>query len=354
MRYCDLNNQDAIRNMIVQLEKRALKICAIVSFIDPYCGLAAKLASEYGLNHFTIEAIEIMQNKLASRKAIINTAYTPQFKTIPASGTMSDTTIEFPIVLKHIDSNGSKDVFFCEDRHKYEEHASYLSNKYPSAEFLIEEYINGPQYLVETLVIDKKVHVIAIIKQEIKYFNGHFIITGYQVCIDLESEFKQKLIQSVEELIQLHHLENGPCHLEIRLIHDEWKLIEINPRISGAGMNQLLEIALGINLVKETLKFLLNEKVNLEPRLQNNTFAEYGVVLHSGRLLRVTGKNRAKKSEGVKLVYLKPRKNAILSPPTSLGNRYFFIIAIGEDAEAAKKNAKNAAEEIEFHLLTKE
>jgi biotin carboxylase len=355
MRYCDLSSIDPIRKTISQLQKRALKICAIVSFIDPYCGSAARLAKEYELNHFTIDAIEKMQNKIISRNLIKNTSYAPKYQVIKADDALSlERTFDFPLVLKYSDSNGSKDVFFCEDRLKFEEHASHLSNKYPTADFLMEEYINGPQYLVETLVINKQVHIIAIIEQEIKYFNGHFIITGYQICLDLEDKFKEKLVKSVEELIEIHQLENGPCHLEMRIIDDEWKLIEINPRISGAGMNQLLEIGLGINLAKETLKFLLDQPLNLEPREQNQTFAEYGVIQHEGRLLRITGKNRAKKCEGVKHIYIKPRKGARLNPPTSLGDRYYFVIAIGKDRAEAKKNAKEAANQIEFHIMSKD
>ena len=64
-------------------------------------------------------------------------------------------------------------------------------------------------------------------------------------------------------------IENGALHLELRLTQNGWKLIEINPRISGGAMNNMLQAALGFSLVEETLKILLGEQPNLQPRHKN-------------------------------------------------------------------------------------
>ena len=55
-------------------------------------------------------------------------------------------------------------------------------------------------------------------------------------------------------------IENGALHLELRLTQNGWKLIEINPRISGGAMNNMLQ-ALGFSLVEETLKILLENSL---------------------------------------------------------------------------------------------
>ena len=66
---------------------------------------------------------------------------------------------------------------------------------------------------------------------------------------------------------------------------------------------------------------------------------------------KVTGKGRARKSPGVIEVYVKPRKGTKLIPPLSMGHRYAYVIATGASMEEAKKFAKNAANEIKFHLV---
>lgn len=84
--------------------------------------------------------------------------------------------------------------------------------------------------------------------------------------IDPNPKFYESLKVAVKDIIELHGLENGSCHLEMRLVNKQWKLVETNPRISGSGMNEFLEIGLGINLVKETLKLALGKEPDLEPK----------------------------------------------------------------------------------------
>lgn len=146
--------------------------------------------------------------------------------------------MSLPAILKYIDSNGSKDVFLCKDQEDFQNKYHLLLTKYPDGTFLIEEYLVGPQYLIELLVMNKEILVVAVIKQEITYTNDHFIVTGYQLLLDLEEEFVESLMVALTTIIKCHGLENGPSHLEMRLVNNQWKLIEINPRISGAGMNR--------------------------------------------------------------------------------------------------------------------
>lgn len=116
-------------------------------------------------------------------------------------------------------------------------------------------------------------------------------------------------------------------------------------------MNRIIETALGINLVEETLKIALGEKPNLEPKCINHTFAQYVIISETGVLEKVTGRNMAAKCPEVQWVYIKPRKGSILTPPLSMGNRYAYVIAIGETENEARNNAKYAASLIKFWLL---
>ena len=138
--------------------------------------------------------------------------------------------------------------------------------------------------------------------------------------------------------------------LNYDLSKNGWKLIEINPRISGGAMNKMIQAAFGFNLVEETLKLYLGESPSIEPRCMNYVFTQYLIVSKKGILEKVTGKGRARKSPGVVEVYVKPRKGTNLIPPLSMGHRYAYVIATGASMEEAKKIAQNAANEIRFHL----
>jgi len=349
---CDLNDLELITNEIKALQLKALEIKAIVSFVDSYCETACLLAQSFEVNYFSTDAIGKMENKIKSRNAIKHSPYAPKFRTTTKNELFTKEQINeiIPFIMKSPKSTGSKDVYLIRTYEQYTLRLASLIKKYPNAPIILEEYIDGPQYLIEVLVINKEIHIVAIIDQEITYQNQHFIVVGYSLLLDVSKQFYEQLKKAIAFIINSHGLENGPCHLEMRIVENTWKLIEINPRISGAGMNDLIQIGLGINLVQETLKLALNLKPNVLPTCRNNVYSHYLISTRKGRLEKVTGKNKAKNSQGIKKVYIKPRKNTILTPPNSMGNRYAYVIAVGNSQLEAKLNAKNAAAKIKFHL----
>jgi biotin carboxylase len=352
MQWCDLNNIEENENAITHLLSKALKICAVVSFVDPYCHTACLLNDKFCTKIFSTEAIGAMENKILSREALAQSPYDPSFISLSKDSKYSKKQITsyLPVIMKSPNSTGSKDVFKIDTYNKFKYQLKKLFTKYPEDEVLLEEFIDGPQYLVETIFYKDEVNIIAIIEQEIT-FNKRFIITGYNLMINPAPDFYKSLKIAVESIVRCHGMKSGPCHLEMRYVNNQWKLIEINPRISGAGMNKFIQIGLGINLVKETLKFALGQDFNIQPRYKIPCFAQYVVISKTGILEKVTGKNKAAKSPGVKAVYIKPRKGALLTPPVSMGNRYAYVIATGDSEEEAKKNAKQAADQIHFCLL---
>ncbi|RST56898.1 ATP-grasp domain-containing protein, partial [Siminovitchia terrae] len=118
------------------------------------------------------------------------------------------------------------------------------------------------QYLVEVLVHNGKINIVAIFEQEITK-EIKFIVTGYAIRLNVKDDFYNKLYNTVESIINDLKVTNAACHLEIRYVNGNWKLVEINPRISAGAMNRMIEEAFGINLVEETIRLYLGDEPNL-------------------------------------------------------------------------------------------
>jgi biotin carboxylase len=352
MKLCDIDNFEKMKEIIQNLQAFGLKIKAITSFVDSRCCMANRLAKEFALPYFTIEAIMKMENKIESRIAINNTKYCPRFITLDSNNSYSKDFINnlLPAVLKSPKSAGSKDVYKVEDYDSFTKRLNELYKKFPDLPIILEEYVDGPQYIAEVLVINEVIHIIGIIEQEISYLNNHFIVTGYYLQNE-KPEYYDDLYKAVSDIVQLHGMKFGACHLEIRNANGVWKLIEINPRISGGGMNQLIELGTGINLVEQTIKLLLGEKINIEPKYHQYVYAQYTTSDIEGILEKVTGVTKTKELSNILSVYIKPRKGSKISLPLSLGSRYAYIIASGTNKNDAVSNAKNAIKEIQFHII---
>jgi biotin carboxylase len=230
-----------------------------------------------------------------------------------------------------------------------EKNVRKLRTKNPSETIIIEEYVVGDQYLVEVLVTSWRVQIGAIIKQEITK-GRRFIVTGYGVLAEVPSKIEESLLDVIETIVSMLELQNGTFHLEIRLAKDGWKLIEINPRISGGAMNRMIEAAFGYSLVEETLRMLAGEDPILEKSSNYFVYTQYIILESKGILEKVTGKKRAVATPGVVEVYVKPKSGTYVTPPLSMGHRYAYVIARGETLEEAQSIAKQATSEITFHV----
>ncbi|MFJ7727600.1 ATP-grasp domain-containing protein [Neobacillus sp. NPDC097160] len=354
MIFVDTNNLSMMKEEINKLRLKGKEIKTIVSFIDSNVYSASILCDEFCDSYTSSNAIKIMENKEETRVSLKEQPYTPKFFNINPNESLPFETINseltFPVIVKSPKSTGSKDVLFVENRKQLEKQIVRLQEKNPDETIIIEEYIDGNQYLVEALIYNNKIMIAGMIEQEITQ-GKRFIITGYGVLADVPNHLKAGIEQVLQSIISQLGIKNGALHLELRRTKGGWKLIEINPRISGGAMNEMILAAFGYNLVEETLKLYLGESPSVIPRCRNYVFTQHVIVSKKGILEKVTGKRRAIRSPGVVKVYVKPKKGTKLTPPLSMGHRYAYVIATGASLEEAKKRAKSAADEIKFHLV---
>jgi biotin carboxylase len=353
MIFIDIEDFSAMKEEIHKLQFQGKEIMTIISFVNSYVHTASLLCDEFCKNYASSEAIHRMESKLETRVVLKEQPYNLSFFTVdPADIDSFNTAIQkcvFPVMIKSPTSTGSKDVLLAENERSLKKQVKRLAEKHPEEPIIIEEYIDGDQYLIEALVYQGRPFIAGILEQEITE-GKRFIITGYGVLTDVPKEMQVAIEEVLCSVVTQLKIKNGPLHLEMRQSKNGWKLIEINPRISGGAMNKMLHKAFGFNLVEETLKLALGETPSLERTKNNTVFTQYMIVSTKGILEKVTGKNRAKKSPGVIDVYIKPRKGTVLTPPLSMGHRYAYIMASGSNMDEAKKLAKAAAGHIKFHL----
>lgn len=352
MIYTKLTDQGQLVEKIKEIQKQGKQIMAILSLIDPFVHVAAALSEKFCSTTISSEPIRAMEDKTLTRELLKDHPASPYFSKYTTDQYLSDFLNKqkqpYPLIVKSPASTGSKDVLLAKNKKKLRESIKKLVKK-DNKEILVEEYLEGPQYLVEALVHNGEVHIVAVIEQEIT-FSNRFIVTGYCVLADMEESFYNHIFKTVKSILEQFGMKNGACHLEMKLVNGEWKLIEVNPRISGGAMNRMIEVAYGINLVEETIKLFVGQEPNLVKKRSQFVYTHYLTVKSKGKLIKVTGKKRCSQVSGVEEVFIKPKKGKVLRPPLSMGDRYGYVIASSTKKEEAIKIAREAAREIKFHI----
>ncbi|WP_059171354.1 ATP-grasp domain-containing protein [Bacillus sp. FJAT-27445] len=333
--------------------KKEMNIASIISFIDPFVSLAAKLNRIHCGTNLSVDALRIMEDKIISRDFLRHLPYTPSYQihnhAIPLKNLLAQLNGNYPVVLKKPSSQGSRDVYLIRSETQLKNRLLFLKSKNPKGDWLIEEYLDGPQYIVETIVHNREIHIAAIIEQEITK-QLKFIVTGYSLSPVMDRTIIEGISEATDTILKELDLENGNCHLEIRCVNGKWKLIELNPRISGGAINTLIKHAYGFNYAEQILNLYMGKKPVLERKHEQSVFAHFFTVNCVGRLLNITGLQEARKSREIVDMYIKPKKGQILSPPLSMGHRYGYVIAKGATKEDARLNALLASSKVVFEL----
>jgi biotin carboxylase len=348
----ELSNYDELKKNLIKLQKQGKRIKGIMSFVHSYVHVAAALSEEFCSPVVSIDPILKMENKVLTRELLKGHLNSPHYELYTPDDFSLENFIDqaknyLPLIVKSPTSAGSKDVLVAHNVNQLKLAMQELLKK--NEQILLEEYLKGPQYLIEVLVHNGKVHIVAIIEQQITFFQ-RFIVTGYCLLPDINQRFYNSILESVSSILKAFQMKNGACHLEMRLVNGVWKLIEINPRISGGAMNRIIEVGYGINLVEETIQLMLGNEPCLTKKHSKYVYAHYLTVDSRGKLIKVTGKDLISQYPGVEEVYIKPRQGQILGPPLSMGDRCGYILASSDFKIEAKRIAMSAASKIHFYL----
>lgn len=353
VRLLNMSDTDEILSAITNLIEEGKQVVCFISFLDEYVYLAAMLTNTLCDIPLTYEPLQIMTDKILTRKYLAGKDYTPFFKVLSSTETIEDEIIElkdqFPLVIKSPQSNGSKDVILVENAWECKKGVKQLHRKKPESPILVEEYLEGPQYLIEIVVYDSTLTVAAIVEQEVTK-GERFIVTGYSICPELYLDQLLGLKETVVSIIEDFQLRNGTCHLEIKLTNKGWKLIEINPRMAGGAMNRMIEEAFGYNLAEQTIRLYTGLEPDVRKKQNRAIYTKYLIAKSVGKLLKVSGCDSAKEQVGILEVYTKAEYGQLVTPPRSMGQRYGYVLAAADSKDQARECALNGAKQIQFYI----
>ncbi|WP_419888644.1 ATP-grasp domain-containing protein [Neobacillus niacini] len=353
VRLLNMSDTDEILSAITDIIEEGKKIVCFISFLDEYIYLAALLTNSLCHTLLTLEPLELMTDKILTRRYLAGKDYNPFYQVLGsienADYVMEELKDQFPLIIKSPQSNGSKDVILVENVWECMKGVKQLHRKNSKSKILVEEYLEGPQYLIEIVVYQSTIMVAAIVEQEVTK-GERFIITGYSICPELHLEQLPGLKETVLSIIEDFQIRNGTCHLEMKLTNKGWKLIEINPRMAGGAMNRMIEEAFGYNLAEQTIRLFSGLEPDLRKKHNKAIYTHYLIVGTVGKLLKVSGCDSAKEQTGVVEVSMKAEYGQLVIPPRSMGQRYGYVIASADSKDRARECALNGAKQIQFYL----
>ncbi len=256
----------------------------------------------------------------------------------------------FPVVIKPVDNMGARGVrrLDCMADVPLALENALANSRVKYA--VIEEYMQGPELSVDTLVFGGQVHLLTIADRHIER-EPYFVEMGHTVPSIISEETKQQVLEVMTQGIRAVGIQNGASKADMKLTKDGPKIGEITARLSGGYHSQFTDpLSTGMRSIKGAIDIALGfalDKADVTPS-KNYTACERAVIPKPGRVREIKGLDKLNDIEGFKHIFLHVQPGDIIEPVTSNMGKAANIICCAPTRKEALASVERVLDTLEI------
>ncbi|MEQ8155834.1 MAG: ATP-grasp domain-containing protein [Clostridiaceae bacterium] len=282
---------------------------------DPAAPTAAFVAERVGLPTNSYKSVEILAFKDKFRKFLkennFNCPKSDNFYDLKkAKGALKKFT--FPVMVKPVDSSGSKGVKKIYSTTELEEAFNTAMSLSRSKNVIIEEFIEkGHKYMIggDCFIINGKVEFWGLLNCHRDDQVNELVPVGKSYPLMISNEKTEEIHQTVQRVVDLLDIKFGGFNLELMFDNtDKLYLIEMGPRNGGNMIPDLLNMITGVDLVAATVEAALgNNNIQLGHGHQQVCYATHNMhARRNGIFKGIEFGSKLQKCITKKITYKKP------------------------------------------------
>lgn len=299
--------------------------------------MMARIAKELNLPFYSVETAQWSTDKYQMKQRFIEGG-------VPcARGRLIHNADEakdlfFPVICKPRDNSGSRGVKLCRDIQELQECIDEALQYSHLDTVLVEEFIEGQEYSIESLHYNGKTEIIQFTEKRTTEF-PYNVELGHKQPANL-SENERLLIRNIiSKIADCMHFENCPSHTELKINKRGIFVIETSPRLGGDYITSTLTpLSTGINIEDQLLHIALGEKVDTTTGRVENASAVCFLSLPEGEVAAIDEQiSEVPSWPNIFNFNLKLKEGDKVNRITSSLNRYGQFIVSGRTREELDK-----------------
>ena len=249
---------------------------------------------------------------------------------------------EYPLVVKPVDSNGSKGVkkvFTPADMHKALKEAFQYSL---SGDVIIEEFKQGEELSVDVYVEGTTAKLLSITASR-KIQENKDSFTIIQSYYPAPTDFKEeRVLEICQKIAYAWNLHDTPLLVQMIQNGDSYNVLEFSARMGGGSKYYLINVLTGVDIMKVYVEMVMGEKPHVEPtKLYNNAIMSY-VYCYPGMYEQMTGLEELKE-EGVILDYFMYRSShSEIEKSNTSSDRVAGFLVVGDSQQEVEDKLRVA------------
>lgn len=309
----------------------------------------AEIAAALGLPGNPPDAVRRVRTKDLCRAALAAAGFRqPAVRlcqnTAEAAAFLAETT--GPWVVKPRDAMGSEGVSRVDGPADLDRALALLPDPGP---FLVEQYVEGPEYSVEGVFLGGAPNVLAVTEKE-KSDPPYFVELGHVLPAPLPAETTARIAGEVEAALTALGLRYGLFHVELWQSPDGIVLGEVHVRNGGGWIHRMLAYAIpGLEMFGLVCDDALGHLVP-RPDAPSRGAATRFLTAPPGRVVDIEGWDRVREHPAVIYAELAVAPGDLVQPLRS-GEERLGAIVVGADTPAeAKALVRELAASVRFEI----
>ena len=319
------------------------KIDGVVNATEFAVLVSSYVAEKLNLPGLNFETAKIVKNKYEIRKKMLENGITnvPQFFEVENIEQLNDIKgkIKFPVIIKPASGLGSLHVYRIDDFETLSEKIIEVIDGSFNKKALIETFITGQEYGVESFVYNGEVFVLGIMKKNMTPLPYRSEL-GHIIPSELPEEIENKIKNVVTNLIMILKINAGAVNMDLILSEDnEVFIIDVGARMGGNAItSHIIPLSKGIDHVGNVIKYSMGDNnIELEPKF-NKCVVTRILDLDEGTIKKLPDFSKYYDNEVVEIYFEKAVGDKI-EKYISDAQRCGFLVVQGEDIEKIKKKA---------------
>lgn len=192
--------------------------------------------------------------------------------------------MSFPIIVKPRDNSGSRGVKLCRTKEDLQISIDEALDNSHLATVLVEEFIEGQEFSIESLHYDGKTEVIQFTEKKTTEF-PYNVELGHKQPANLSEDQRQQIRVIINKIAKCMRFDNCPSHTELKINNRGIFVIETSPRLGGDYITSILTpLSTGINLEDQLLHIALGEPIDTRKGYMQNASAVCFFFLPEGKV----------------------------------------------------------------------
>ncbi|AOM81667.1 ATP-grasp domain-containing protein [Salisediminibacterium beveridgei] len=291
------------------------KIDGIIAFAsDPAAPTAAYVGNELNLPSNPYESVRILTKKDLFRKFLKKHGFNcPKAESFyykeEAIRELEKLEFEYPLMVKPIDSSGSKGVNRINSINELDEAFELALVNSKEKIVIIEEFIEmGHKHMIggDGFVINGELKFNGFLNCHRSKNLSPYVPIGKSYPLFLDNEKINLAKKEIEKVLRILGITMGALNLELMFDkRGRLYIIEIGPRNGGNMIPDLLEMITGVNLIAATVEAALGNEIKIIDDMPNESY--YSIyVIHSaekGNLVKLDLKQEIQKNIVKNIIY---------------------------------------------------